>query len=222
MQFFSAKQTIKEISEIMTIETYDIQPLFATPYMRANVGHAINDKQVAYIHSLPMVLNRDNYISEDLYIFKHPELKSIAEAMEEALDIYATKVMGISQKIYVTQSWALMNPPGIGMHAHSHSNSIISGSLYYDDLPEPVSRVVFDRHVMYQQLEINPMREQQNLYNTPVNVITPRSREVILFPSNINHMVEANGSQAPRRVIAFNCFIKGKLGDYRDVSELTV
>lgn len=206
----------------MALETYDIQPLFATPYFRADLSHAISDEQVKYIRNLKMITNRDNLISEDLYIFKHPELKSISDAVQEALDIYAREVMGIPQQLFVTQSWSLMNPPGIGMHAHSHSNSIVSGSLYYHDLPEPVSRVIFDKHTMYQQLELNPVRERQNLYNTPINIITPKAKEVLMFPSDINHMIEANGSQEPRCAIAFNAFIKGTIGNYRDVSELNI
>lgn len=206
----------------MAVTNFDIQPLFVTPFMRADISHAISPKQIKYIQELEMILNRTNYISEDLYIFEHKELKSVADAIQEALDIYAHKVMGIDQKLVVTQSWGLLNPPGIGMHSHSHSNSLISGSLYYCDLPEPVSRVFFDKHTAYQQLEINPVRERQNLYNTPTNVVVPKAGEVLLFPSSINHMIEANGSQEPRRAIAFNTFIKGKIGNYRDVSELTV
>ena len=204
---------------LMSIK-FEIQPLFATPYMRADVGHAISAEQVKFIQNLPMVQNRANMISEDLYIFNRPELKSIADAVQNALNIYARDVMGISQTIYVTQSWALLNQPGVGMHSHAHSNSLISGSLYYCDLPEPVSRVVFDKHTAYQQLEIRPDNDRRNLYNTAVNVVTPKQGEVLLFPSSINHMIENNGSQDLRRAIAFNTFIKGKFGDYRDVSEL--
>jgi len=204
----------------MTIENYDIQPLFATPYLRADVGHAISEDQVEFIKNLKMIKNRDNYISENLYIFDEPELKSIADVIQEALDIFASNVMGISQRYYVTQSWSLLNQTNVGMHAHAHSNSLVSGSLYYCDLPEPVSRVVFDRHVMYQRIELIPEAGKANLYNTPTNVITPRSKEVLLFPSDINHAIEPNASNEPRRAIAFNCFIKGKFGNYRDVSEL--
>lgn len=206
----------------MPIENVDIQPLFATPYMRADISHAVTPEQVEYIHNLKMIRNRDNLISEDLYIFHHPELKQLGDAIQEALDIYAQKVMGIEQRMVITQSWALMNPPGVGMHAHSHSNSMVSGSVYYDALPEPVSRVFFDKHTMYQQIELIPSRDRQNLYNTPVNVITPKQGEVIMFPSDINHQIEANGSKEPRRAIAFNSFVKGKIGNYRDVSELTI
>lgn len=204
----------------MTIIKYDIQPLFATPYLRADVGHAISKEQIEFINNLKMVKNRDNYISENLYIFKESILKSIADVVQEVLDTYASKVLGIPQKIYVTQSWSLMNQSNVGMHSHAHSNSLVSGSLYYTDLPDPVSRVIFDRHVMYQRLELAPDIDKANLYNTPTNVITPRSKEVLLFPSDINHAIEPNGSTEPRRAIAFNCFIKGKLGNYRDVSEL--
>ncbi len=204
----------------MATKDYDIQPLFAIPFFRAPLGHAISDEQVSYIQNLKMVKNRENYISEDLYIFEHPELKSIKDAIQGALDTYATEVMGIAQKLYVTQSWSLTNHANVGMHTHAHSNSIVSGSLYYCQLPSPEARVIFSRHTMYQQLELNPRREKQNLFNTPVNIITPRSKEVLIFPSDLNHQVELNGSNQARHVIAFNTFIKGKLGNYRDVSEL--
>ena len=140
--------------------------------------------------------------------------------MQDALDAYSQNVMGIDARLEVTQSWALMNPPGVGMHTHSHSNSIVSGSLYFDELPEPPARMIFDKHTAYQQLELNPVRERQNLFNTPVNIVTPQSREILLFPSELNHMVEANGASVPRWSIAFNCFVRGKVGSYRDVSEL--
>jgi len=190
--------------------------------MRADVGHAISKEQVEFIKNLKMVRNRENFISENLYIFKEPELKSIADVIQEALDEYAKTILGISQKLVVTQSWALMNQSNVGMHSHAHSNSLVSGSLYYDELPEPVSRVIFDRHVMYQRIELVPEPSKLNLYNTSTNVITPKSKEVLLFPSEINHAIEPNAAQAPRRAIAFNCFVKGTFGDYRDVSELTV
>ncbi|MCB1643815.1 MAG: hypothetical protein KDI36_00110 [Pseudomonadales bacterium] len=206
----------------MPIEKFEIQPLFAIPYARADLGHAITPDQIDYVKNLKMVRNRDNLISENLYIFEEPELKVLAAAVQEALDRYARDVMGISQKLYVTQSWALMNPPNVGMHAHAHSNSIVSGSLYYCELPEPVSRVFFDRHTMYRQIELNPENDRRNLYNSPINMITPKTNELFMFPSDINHMIEANGSSEPRRAIAFNSFVKGRIGDYRDVSELTI
>jgi len=206
----------------MAIEKYDIQPLFAEPYMRANIGHAISEEQIAYIQNLKMVRNQNNLISENLYIFNEPELASIADAVQEALDIFADEVMGITQKLFVTQSWSLINSPNVGMHGHSHSNSLISGSLYYSELPNPVARMVFEKHRSYQQLELNPVTEKRNIFNTPANIVEPKQNDLILFSSGLQHLVETNNTTDPRYAIAFNTFIKGKLGNYRDVSELTL
>lgn len=202
------------------VQNYDVQPLFATPYFRCSLKDAITPEQVSFIKNLKMVDNQQNLISENLYIFEEPALKPIKDAVQEALDIYASEVMGIEQKLYVTQSWSLVNQPGVGMHTHSHSNSIVSGSLYFTELPSPVSRMVFDKHTSYRRLEINPVKKKQNVFNTPINVVVPKTHDLLLFPSELNHLVEPNMASVPRYSIAFNCFIKGKLGHYRDVSEL--
>ncbi|MCZ6616668.1 MAG: TIGR02466 family protein [Gammaproteobacteria bacterium] len=206
----------------MAIDNYEVEPLFAEPYFRADIGHAIDDEQITFIKNLKMVINRTNMISENLYIFEEPELEKIKSAVQEALDIYAREVMGVTQELFVTQSWSLINHPNVGMHGHSHSNSVVSGSLYFCDLPAPAANMVFDKHKAYQQLELNPEKDKQNIYNTPLNVVTPRKNEVILFSSGLQHFVEPNGSDEPRYSIAFNSFIRGKLGSYRDVSELTI
>jgi len=197
----------------MAITEYKVEPLFAEPVFRANIAHAI---------SAELVENRDNLISEDLYIFEHPELASLKEAVHEVLDIYASEVMGIDQRLYVTQSWTLINHPNSGMHGHSHSNSVISGSLYYTKLPDPIPSMIFDKNRGYQQLEMTPERKRQNIFNTPLNVVTPAEKDVILFSSGLQHYVEQNTTNEPRYAIAFNTFIKGKFGTYRDVSELSL
>ena len=204
----------------MAIAKYDVQPLFAEPYFRTNIGHAISEEQVRFIKNLKMTQNKVNLISENLYIFEEPELKSIKDAVQEALDVYAREVMGIKQQLYVTQSWSLINHPNVGMHGHSHSNSVISGSLYYCDMPEPISGMIFDRHRTYQQLDLRPERERQNLYNTPVNIVVPKKHDLVLFSSGLQHVVQQNTSSQPRYSIAFNTFIRGTLGSHVDVSEL--
>lgn len=200
----------------------DVQPLFATPYARVNLSHVITPEHVAYIKNLKMVQNQQNMISEDLYIFKHPQLSAISQAIHEMLAEYAREVMGISQDLVVTQSWSLTNMPGVGMHAHTHSNSIISGSFYYAPMPEPPARMFFDRFANYQRIELRPGEGKRNLFNTSLNAVVPKQGDLVLFPSEINHLVEANSANEPRHAIAFNSFVKGTIGDYRDVSQLTL
>ncbi len=204
----------------MALKNSKIDTLFAEPMFRADISEAISPEQVEHIQTLPMVENQTNLISDDKYIFKNPKLKSISDAVQEALDVYAEQVMGITQSLYVTQSWSLINTPGKGMHGHTHSNSVVSGSLYYCDMPEPASRMIFDRHRVYQQLKLDPEVEKRNLFNTPMNLVLPKKGEIYLFSSSLQHMVEPNISSRERYSIAFNAFVRGTLGGYVDVSEL--
>tara|TARA_R110002072_G_scaffold15856_33_gene62901 strand:+ start:7119 stop:7742 length:624 start_codon:yes stop_codon:yes gene_type:complete len=201
---------------------YTVKPLFAEPYFITSIADAISPEQIKFIKGLKMLENQVNMISEELYIFDQPELRSIADAVQASLDTYASEIMGISQELYVTQSWALANPPGVGMHGHAHSNSIVSGSLYYSDLPEPVSNMIFDRHRMYQQLALSPEEGKANIYNTTKNIVQPKKGSLVLFSSSLLHFVEPNQSSETRHSIAFNTFLRGKIGSFRDVSELVL
>jgi uncharacterized protein (TIGR02466 family) len=206
----------------MTVVSHEVHPMFAEPYFRANIAGTITPEQIAFIKGLKMVGNMENLISENLYIFEEPELKSIKDAVQDVLDIYAREVLCIPQRLYVTQSWSLINNPGVGMHGHSHSNSILSGSLYYCEIPQPAAGMVFTRHVTYQQIDLAPDRDRRNVYNSPITRVLPKQDDIILFSSRLTHMVEPNTSGRQRHAIAFNTFVKGKLGQYRDVSELTL
>ena len=192
----------------MAIE-FDVKPLFAEPIFRCDISSAISAEQVSFIQNLAMVSNQANLISENVYLFEEPEMASIKTAVQEALDTYANEVLCIPQQLYVTQSWSLINNPTIGMHGHSHSNSVVSGSLYYCELPEPNANMVFNRHRGYQQLELSPDRQKRNIYNTTANSVEPKQGEVILFSSSLQHLVEKNKSAQPRYSIALDKRIKG-------------
>jgi uncharacterized protein (TIGR02466 family) len=206
----------------MSVVSHEVIPLFVEPFFRASIAGSISPEQIEFIQGLKMVNNTENLISENLYIFEEPQLKSIKDAVQEALDIYAREVLCIPQRLYVTQSWSLTNNPHVGMHGHSHSNSILSGSLYYCELPTPPGSMAFTRHVSYQQIDLPPETQKRNIYNSPINRITPKQNDLLLFSSRLTHMVEANTTDRPRHAIAFNTFVKGKLGNYRDVSELAL
>jgi uncharacterized protein (TIGR02466 family) len=199
-----------------------VKPLFAEPYFITNIADAIAPEQVAFIQSVKMIQNQMNFISDDLNLFDHPKLKSVRKAVDAALASYASDVMGIAQNLEVTQSWALRNPPGVGMHAHTHSNSLVSGSLYYAPMPDPPGNMVFERANGYQQIDLRVSEGQENVYNTPRNAVVPKQGDLVLFSSSIMHFVEANQSNQDRYSIAFNSFVRGKIGSHRDVSELKV
>ena len=113
-----------------------------------------------------------------------------------------------------------MNPPGVGMHGHTYSNSLISGSLYYTDLPDPPANMIFERFNGYRQLEIRVKETRQNIYNASRNAVAPKKGDLVLFSSALQHYIEVDNSNSDRHSIAFNTFVRGKIGSFRDVSEL--
>ena len=206
----------------MAQRSYEVKPLFAEPYFTMDISDAIDPGQVEKLKKLAMRDNQINLISEELFVFKRKEFASIARAVQQGLDIFAEEVMGISQKLEVTQSWTLTNRPGAAMHGHSHSNSIVSGSLYYAPLPDPVANMVFERHTSYQALAFNVRPDKTNIYSAQRNVIVPKQGMLVLFPSKLQHYVEPNQATTDRHSIAFNSFVRGTIGDLRDVSQLTL
>ena len=74
----------------MPVASHEVLPLFIEPFFRANIAGSITPSQIAYIQGLKMVRNTENLISENLYIFEEPELKSVKDAVQEVLDIYET------------------------------------------------------------------------------------------------------------------------------------
>jgi hypothetical protein len=206
----------------MTAFPHEVHPLFAEPYFRANITGAINEQHAAFIQTLPMVPHQGNLISDNLYLFETPELKSVGDAVQEALDIYAREVLCIPQRFYVTQSWAQTQNPGIGMHGLSHSNSVLAGVIYYGEMLAPPPSIVFSRYDTYQQIELAPDSDKRNAFNVLTTRIAPAANEVILFSSRLTHMVDPNATGQPRRSLAFNTFVKGTLGNYRGVSELVL
>jgi hypothetical protein len=202
--------------------SHEVHPLFAEPYFRASIAGSISAGQIAFIKNQNMVSNQGSLVSENLYLLEEPELKSVKDAVQEALDLYARDVMCVPQKLHVTQSWSLIFNPKVGMNEQSYSNSLVSGALCYCELPSPTAKMIFVRHDTYQQIDLPPETGKRNIFNTPNTRITPKQDEVILFSSRLTHMVEPNPASRPLHAIAFNTFVKGRLGDYRGVSELVI
>jgi uncharacterized protein (TIGR02466 family) len=167
-----------------------------------------------------MEQNSQNLISKHRYILNKPELETLSRGIQKYLDIYSSEIMGIKEKLYITQSWSLINEPGIGMHAHAHSNSLVSGSFYYEEMPEPVSPMVFQRYNNYQPFKFVVVDEKKNEFNTSDAYVSMKKGNLFLFPSDLQHHIEPNQSDKPRYSIAFNCFIRGTLGVYQDANEL--
>ncbi len=107
-----------------------------------------------------------------------------------------------NQTIKISNMWAIINQGGAENARHHHGNSAISAAYYvrapknsgdivfYDPRPAPVFS--------------HPNSNKPNYLNAMVNSISPVEGGLVLFPSYLDHSVNANLSNEERIVISFN------------------
>ena len=119
---------------------------------------------------------------------------------------------------YITQSWLNYTREKEFHHMHSHPNSIVSGVLYikcdaqndmiefYDTIPN--------------QFQIPPKEFTQ--YNSKRWWFNVAEKDLLLFPSSTTHSVQIKKENNLRISLAFNVFVKGKMGNNSDLTELVL
>ena len=120
----------------------------------------------------------------------------------------------------VVSSWANKTEKGGHHHWHYHQNSWASGVLY---LTESDSSTVFWTKNSWSDIagdsrisvcgEKSPQLNDE--YKTSVG-------DLIIFPSNVFHMVNTHNLNEPRYTISFNSFPCGKIGTFDKLSFMNI
>jgi len=159
-----------------------------------------------------------NRISRDRRILEHPRMAQVKAQVIGHLDIYRQTVLNTDNELYITQSWTNKNGKGTQHQAHYHANSVISGTLYFSP-DEGVPPIVFKSD---RKTAIQVQYKQQNAYTADTFSFKPRTSMLILFPSSIEHFVPVNNATSTRISLAFNTFVRGHLGEEKNLTALRV
>ena len=102
------------------------------------------------------------------------------------------------KELFITQMWANEYPVGKGIPPHIHTNSLLSGCIYFDDN----SPTIFH----------NQKQKQLEMVSIPTTTVTPYTSEIftveakrgrmVLFPSSLAHSSEA--AKVTRTTVSFN------------------
>jgi uncharacterized protein (TIGR02466 family) len=102
----------------------------------------------------------------------------------------------------ITGCWATVLAPGASHKLHSHPNNFLSG-VYYVRTGEGADTINF--HDPRKQASIiRPPVTELTAQNTDQVVVRVREGTLLLFPSYLEHSVDANGSADERVSISFN------------------
>ena len=102
----------------------------------------------------------------------------------------------------ITGCWATVLAPGASHKLHSHPNNFLSG-VYYVRTGEGADTINF-HDPRKQASVIRPPVTQLTAQNTDQVVVRVREGTLLLFPSYLEHSVDANGSADERVSISFN------------------
>ena len=106
------------------------------------------------------------------------------------------------QTVKISNMWAIINTGGASNSRHHHGNSDISAA-YYVRAPKNSGEIVF-YDPRPAPVFSHPLSTNSNSLNAMVNSITPVEGGLVLFPSYLDHSVNANLSNEERIVISFN------------------
>jgi hypothetical protein len=83
---------------------------------------------------------------------------------------------------------------------------------------DPANDKIYFYNDTYRQIDVPPT--DWNLYNSKSWWMEAKTGGLLLFPSSLTHTVQQVTADEDRISIAFNTFLKGNLGDNKDLTEL--
>jgi uncharacterized protein (TIGR02466 family) len=198
----------------------NIHGIFPTPIYISKLDRELTPLELKFVdkNKKDFYKNVSNITSKNTYILNERPFVNIKKELELKVQDYFDKVILPANNItpYITQSWLNYTEKNQYHHMHNHSNSLISG-VFYINCDEKFDKIKFfkEKYSM-----INPDIKQNNIWNSEAWLFPIKTGDIILFPSSLSHMVETKEGNNTRISLAFNVFIKGKIGNSEDLTEL--
>jgi uncharacterized protein (TIGR02466 family) len=198
-----------------------INGIFPTPIYISKLNRELTKKELSFVDKskLDHYKNDGNITSNDNYILNQKVFGSLKEDLYLRVQDYFKKVLSYTDAVtpYITQSWLNYTETNQYHHKHEHPNSLVSG-VFYVNCHEKFDKIKFFKKDSYQT--IKPEIKNWNLYNSETWWFPVKTGDIILFPSSLTHMVETKEGDNTRISLAFNVFIKGTIGNNKNLTEL--
>jgi|GEM_PF-832831 len=144
------------------------------------------------------------------------------EVKQEILQLcreYAEAHSHIVEDIAICNSWGNVVNYGDSIRPHSHTNSYISGSFYLTE-GTPFNVINDDANTLFGFM---PAKRPDNNFRAMESFnIDPKPGRLILFPSNLRHLVLPSRSHERRYSIAFNAVPVGRIGSVTNMLHIRV
>ena len=197
-----------------------INGIFPTPIYISKVDRKLTSLELKFVdkNKKDFYKNDGNITSNNNYILNEKPFANIKKELDLRVQDYFDKVISPANNItpYITQSWLNYTETNQYHHKHAHPNSLVSGVFYINCNEEHDKIKFFNENYKPIKLET----KDWNLWNSESWWFPVKTGDVILFPSSLTHMVETKQGDNTRISLAFNVFIKGTVGNNKNLTEL--
>lgn len=205
---------------MITVET-----LFPSPIIFNNLGRNFTREELNVVYQYGQntwQTETGNRISNERRVLQNNSLKDIKNFIEETIKWYIQNIEMPSDvyETYITHSFLNFIDKSCSHHDHSHSNSYLTGILYINADVEK-DRIYFNNGIYANKFPYIS-RSQYNKYNSSEWWFPVETGKLILFPAYINHGVRKVTSDNTRISLVFNTFIRGKIGNRDQFTDLTI
>lgn len=201
------------------MEKFSVVSLFPTAVANFTYAKGFTKTELNFVEKIERYRNQGNFRSVDSYVLNNPKMKNISKYLQTCTHEYFKQVFkpvtGI--EIYITQSWFNFTDKGQYHHKHGHPNSYISG-VFYINAVENKDSITFHLDDDFKRLQVQ--YSEWNPYNSNSWTMPAKSGVLYLFPSHLQHSVQFVQSEEERISLAFNTYLKGKLGNELSLTEL--
>ena len=197
-----------------------INSIFPTPIYVSKLNRKLKPLELNFVDKSKknFYKNSGNITSKNNYILNEKPFANIKKELELKVKDYFEKVICPVNTVipYITQSWLNFTETNQFHHKHAHPNSIVSG-VFYINCHEELDRIKFFNE---SYKTIKPEIKDWNLWNSESWWFPVKTGDIIMFPSSLPHAVENKEGTNTRISLAFNVFIKGKIGINEELTEL--
>ena len=191
------------------IEASDVIPMFPTLLWKIAINPELRDAIDAGILALLESMRRDlqrleagrGWQSEQT-LHEREELRDLVACVSNATRSVLRFLRIGDEAFEITGCWATVLAKGAAHKAHSHPNNYLSG-VYYVRTPPGADTINF-HDPRNQAGVIRPPVVELTAENTDQVVVRVANGTLLVFPSYLEHSVDANPSEEERISISFN------------------
>jgi uncharacterized protein (TIGR02466 family) len=191
------------------MKTSDVIPMFPTFVWKVQVEDALRDslreKILAALAEtragLPPLASGHGWQSGQA-LHQRDDLRDLVACINDGVAAILKFLRIGDQPFEITACWATVLAPGASHKLHTHPNNFLSGVYYV--CTRPGADTINFHDPRRQTSVIRPPVVELTAENTDQVVIPVRDGTLLMFPSYLEHSVDANSSAEERVSVSFN------------------